>query len=202
VSRPIAATAERHRIRLGGTVGNRLLTSATGLVLAALLAAEGVTILWLGDLRTEHMFIGLVLIGPVALKLASTGYRFARYYTRAPRYRAEGPPLLPLRLLAPFLVVTTLLILASGVLLLIVGHRSDLVLELHKVAFIVWSACFGVHFLWYLPRAWRTLAAGVRASRPERASGSGLRGLLLGAALGGGTALALALLPTVEAWHR
>src|SRR3954447_4526774 len=95
------ATAARRRDRLGGTAGNRLLTSATGLVLAALLAAEGVTILWLGDLRTEHMFIRLVLIGAIVLKLASTGYRFPRYSPRAPRYRAEVPPLLPLRLLAP-----------------------------------------------------------------------------------------------------
>ena len=39
-----------------------------------------------------HMFIGLVLIGPVALKLASTGYRFVRYYTGAPVYVAKGPP--------------------------------------------------------------------------------------------------------------
>jgi hypothetical protein len=202
MTRPLArATAARSRDRLGGTAGNRLLTSATALVLATLLAAEGVTILWLGDLRTEHMFIGLVLIGPVALKLASTGYRFARYYTRAPRYRAEGPPLLPLRLLAPVLVATTLLIFASGVVLLIIGHRSDLALEVHKVAFIVWSGCFGVHFLWYLPRAWTTLAASRRAPRGERAPGSSLRGLLLGAALGGGTALALALLSSVEAWH-
>ncbi len=189
------ATAAGRRNRLGGTSGNRLLTSFTGLLLAALLAGEGVTILWLGDLRTEHMFIGLVLIGPVVLKLASTGYRFARYYTRAPRYRAEGPPLPPLRLLAPILVATTLLIFASGVLLVIIGHRSDLALEVHKVAFIVWSGCFGVHFLWYLPQAWRTVAMG------PRAPGFGLRGLLLGAALGGGTALALALLPSVEAWH-
>jgi hypothetical protein len=189
----------RPRERLGGTAGNRLLTSATGLVLAALLAAEGVTILWMGGLRTEHMFIGLVLIGPVALKLASTGYRFARYYTRSPRYRAEGPPLLALRLLAPVLAATTLLIFATGVLLLIAGHRSGLLLELHKVAFIVWSACFGVHFLWYLPRAWTALATSLRA---DRVPGSSLRTLLLGAALGGGTALALALLSTIEAWHR
>ena len=202
MSRPTVATAERRADRLGGTTGNRLLTSATAFVLAALLAAEGVTILWMGDLRTEHMFIGLVLIGPVVLKLASTGYRFARYYSHAPRYRAEGPPLLPLRLLAPLLVVTTILIFASGVLLVAIGHHSDLALELHKVAFIVWSGCFGVHFLWYLPRAWSTLATSLRASRSERAPGSALRGVLLGAALGGGTALALALLPSVEAWRR
>lgn len=202
MSRPAVAIAERHGDRLGGTAGNRLLTSATALVLAALLAAEGVTILWMGDLRTEHMFLGLVLIGPVVLKLASTGYRFARYYTRAPRYRAEGPPLLALRVLAPLLVVTTLLIFASGVLLVAIGHRSNLVLELHKVAFILWSGCFGVHFLWYLPRAWSTLTTSLRAAPSARAPGSGLRGLLLGAALGGGTALALALLSSVEAWHR
>jgi hypothetical protein len=201
VIRPTVATADPHRDRLGGTAGNRLLTSATAFVLTALLALEGVTILWMGNLRTEHMFIGLVLIGPVVLKLASTGYRFARYYTRAPRYRAEGPPLLPLRVLAPVLVLTTLLIFASGVLLIAVGHKSDLLLELHKVAFIVWSGCFGVHFLWYLPRAWSTLATSLHASRTERAPGSGLRGMLLGAALGGGTALAFALLPSVEAWH-
>ena len=195
------ATAAGRRDRLGGTAGNRLITSATGLVLAALLAVEGVTIVWMGDLRTEHMFIGLVLIGPVVLKLASAGYRFARYYTHAPRYRAEGPPLLPLRLLAPILVVTTLLIFASGVVLMADGHRSDLMLELHKVAFIVWSGCFGVHFLWYLPRAWSTFATSLRAARSERTPGSSMRALLLGAALGGGAALALALLPSVEAWH-
>ena len=124
---PVASAAPR----LGGTAGNKLLTSATALVLAALLAAEGVTILWLGDLRTEHMFIGLVLLGPVALKLASTGYRFVRYYAHTPRYVAEGPPLLPLRVLAPILVAATLAVFASGVALLAIGHRSDLALTLH-----------------------------------------------------------------------
>jgi hypothetical protein len=184
-----------------GTVGNERLTSATGAVLTALLIAEGVTILWLGGLRTEHMFIGLVLIPPVALKLASTGYRFARYYTGAPTYRAKGPPLLPLRLLAPFLVATTALVFGSGVALLLIGHRSDAMLELHKVAFIVWGACFAVHFLWYLPRAWHTLTADRGAARPERVPGSGLRWLLVSAALGSGLAIALALLSLIEAWH-
>ena len=35
--------------------------------------------------------IGMVLIPPVALKLGSTGYRFARYYLGSPVYRAKGP---------------------------------------------------------------------------------------------------------------
>ena len=50
------------------------------------------------------MFIGLMLIAPLALKLASTGYRLARYYGRRAAYREKGPPALPMRLLAPVLV--------------------------------------------------------------------------------------------------
>ena len=57
-----------------------------------------------------------------------------------------------------------MIVFASGVALLLIGHRSDVVLELHKVAFIVWGACFGVHFLWYLPRAWGALAASLTGS--------------------------------------
>ncbi len=186
---------------VAGTEGNELLTSATGAVLTALLIAEGITILWLGGLRTEHMFIGLVLIPPIVLKLGSTGYRFVRYYSGAPRYRAKGPPQLALRLLAPLLVVATVIVFASGVALLLIGHRSDVVLELHKVSFIVWGACFGVHFLWYLPRAWGALAASLRAARAERTPGSLVRGLLVSASLGGGVALALVLLSLIESWH-
>jgi hypothetical protein len=190
VTRPVA-----------GTEGNELLTSAAGAVLTTLLIAEGITILWLRGLRIEHMFIGLVLIPPIVLKLGSTGYRFARYYTGAPLYRAKGPPQLPLRLLAPFLVITTVLVFASGVALLLIGHRSGVVLELHKVSFIVWGACFGAHFLWYLPRAWTTLVTSLRASRAERTPGSALRGLLVSASIGGGLALALALLSLIQSWH-
>jgi hypothetical protein len=183
--------------RLGGTDGNELLTMAAAVVLTALLAAEGVTLLRMDVLRREHMFIGLLLIPPVLLKLGSTGYRFVRYYTGSPRYREKGPPVLGLRLLAPMLVTTTVLIFASGVALLIVGHRSGLLDELHKVAFIVWSACFGVHFLYYAPRVAQTLIA---RHRPP-VSGAAARGLLLAAAIGGGLVLALALISAIRAWQ-
>ncbi|MEA2244062.1 MAG: hypothetical protein QOD24_3618, partial [Solirubrobacteraceae bacterium] len=61
---PAAALGTARRWRSGGIRGNELLTSATAVVLIALLAAEGVTILDLRDLVDEHMFIGLVLIPP------------------------------------------------------------------------------------------------------------------------------------------
>ena len=76
--------------RLGSTEGNEILTSATAVVLTLLLIAEGVTIVLIGDLLSAHMFIGMALIPPVLLKLGSTGYRFARYYTRRPGLPGEG----------------------------------------------------------------------------------------------------------------
>src|SRR5436190_23186512 len=60
----------------GGTEGNGQLTTLTGLFMIALLAGLGLTIVRIGQLLWLHLFLGLVLIGPVALKLASTGYRF------------------------------------------------------------------------------------------------------------------------------
>jgi hypothetical protein len=196
---PTARPARRGRF--GSTEGNEVLTSATAVVLTVLLAAEGLTILNMGGLVTAHMFIGMVLIPPVLLKLAGTGYRFARYYTGSRAYRAKGPPLLPLRLLAPVLVTTTIIVLMSGVLLLGAGHKSDMLLEIHKVSFIVWGAVFAVHFLAYVPRVVRSLRADWGAARREAVPGAGARAMLLAATLGGGTALALALLPVISAWQ-
>ena len=187
--------------RLGGTEGNEILTSATAVVLTLLLIAEGVTIVLIGDLLSAHMFIGMALIPPVLLKLGSTGYRFARYYTGARVYREKGPPPLLLRLLAPLLVITTIIIFATGVVLLVSGHRSDLVFNLHKVSFIVWSGCFGVHFLAHAPQTARALRTGWRRSSRRRIPGSELRLALVIASIGGGLALALAVLSLITGWH-
>jgi hypothetical protein len=189
------------RERFGGTEGNEILTSATAVVLTGLLAAEGLTIVRMGGLVTAHMFIGLVLIPPMLLKLASTGYRFVRYYTGSRAYRAAGPPPLPLRLLAPVLVATTIAVFVTGVLLLVAGHKSGTLLEIHKVSFIVWGVVFAVHFLAYVPRVVRSLRVDWSAARREAVPGAGLRGTLLAAAIGGGAALALSVLPAMNAWH-
>jgi hypothetical protein len=189
------------RDRFGGTAGNEILTSATAVVLIGLLAVEGYTIVNLRGLVTTHMFIGLVLIPPVVLKLGSTGYRFARYYTGERAYRTKGPPLLPLRLMAPVLVASTIAVLLTGVLLLAAGHNSGAILGLHQLSFVVFGVVFVVHLLAYLPRTARSLRADWRAARRQAVPGAGVRAMLVAAALGGGVALALALLPAIDAWH-
>ena len=181
---------------------NALITHTAAAVLTILLLAEGVTLLDMHGLLSAHMFIGLVLIPPVLLKLASTGYRFARYYTGAAAYREKGPPRLPLRMLAPVLVATTVTIFASGVWLLLLGHHSDFVLTVHKVSVIVWSGIFGVHFLAHLPTVARSLASTVTAGRTgARTAGSRLAAALALSSVGAGIVVALALLARIDAWH-
>jgi hypothetical protein len=186
---------------LGGPEGNEVLTSAAAVVLTLLLAAEGLTILNLSGLRVPHMLIGMALIPPVLVKLGSTGYRFARYYRGARPYREKGPPLLPLRLLAPILVASTLAVFGSGVALLIVGHRPGLLFQVHQVSFIVFGVIFSVHFLAYAPRMVRSLGSDWAAARRQEVPGSDLRAALLVASIAAGIGLALALLSPITGWH-
>ena len=203
-SQPGRAQDARPRIRFrGGPDGNEQLTAATGVVLVILLAVLGVTIVRIGQLTWLHLFLGLLLIGPVGLKMATTGYRFVRYYTRNPAYLLKGPPETWLRLLAPAVVVTTIGVFASGVLLLIDGpaDRGSLVL-IHKVSFILWGVATGLHVLGHLPG----MPASLRASSLDGTSISGRQAGGIGRALAlvgvivGGLVLAIVLIPDFSAW--
>jgi len=140
-----------------GVEANARLTSSAGIVLLILFAAVGVTILAIRRLFFPHVFIGFLVIPPVALKLGSTDYRFFRYYSGDPRYRAAGPPLLELRLLAPVVVVSTVAVLGTGVALWLAGNDSQWLgrswLSWHKLSFLVWIFATGIHVLAYLTRA-------------------------------------------------
>jgi hypothetical protein len=186
----------------GGPDGNEELTAVTGVLLIALLAVIGVTILRIGQLISVHLFVGLLLIGPVAVKMGSTGYRFVRYYTHDPAYRRKGPPELVLRLIAPVVVISTVIVFASGLVLLFEGptHRAQWLL-IHKVSFIVWLAFAALHVLGHLPG----LPSAVRAasaSRELRGSDSGAAGrwIVVAGGLVGGAVLAIVLIPHFGAW--
>jgi len=69
-----------------GVEGNSQLTAVDGMVLLVLLAVEGFTVLAVRQMITLHVYVGVLLVGPVLLKCASTGFRFVRYYARARPY--------------------------------------------------------------------------------------------------------------------
>ena len=191
------------RLTAGGTAGNEQLTAIVGVVLIAMLAALGVTILRIGQLLDAHMFIGMLLLGPVALKMASTGYRFVCYYASDPAYREKGPPPIEMRALAPAVVIATVVVFATGVALLFTGPGSrGVLLPLHKVSFIVWLAVTALHVLGHLAELPAALAADRRAERAwdDHGSGRGARALLIAGALVGGLVIALLAESGFGAW--
>jgi hypothetical protein len=185
----------------GGTAGNEQLTATTGVVLILLLAALGVTIVRIGALLDAHMFIGMLLLGPVALKMASTGYRFVRYYTRAAAYREKGPPPDVMRAIAPLVVVATIVVFATGVALLFVAPaQSGFLRSLHKLSFIVWVAVTALHVLGHLVELPAALVADRRVAYDDHGGGRGARVLALGGALVGGLVLALVVESRFGVW--
>jgi hypothetical protein len=187
----------------GGTDGNEQLTAIVGALLLVLLAVLGLTIVRIGQMLWLHLFLGVLLIGPVALKLASTGYRFVRYYSGSAEYRRKGPPYVALRALAPLVVVTTVAVFATGIVLLLEGPASRSTwLLIHKVSFIVWIVATAPHVLGHLLELPRSVRA-VRAADPDIAglSGGGAgRAIAVTGALVGGAVLAIVLLPDFGAW--
>ncbi len=185
-----------------GPAGNERLTAWAGAVLLVLLAVEGVTVLSVRQLLVPHVVVGLLLIGPIVLKLASTGYRFTRYYTKNPEYRRAGPPQPLLRVLAPFLVIATVLLLGSGTLLVVTGPtQSGIVLGVHKASFLLWFMLTSVHVLAYVWRVPRLLSADVlRRSGSALRHGVAFRLTAVGAALALGIAIAGLLVGRAQPW--
>lgn len=181
---------------LGGARGNALLTSLVAAVLLVLLAVEGATIPLIHQLLSLHVFVGLLLLGPVVLKLASTGYRFVRYYSRNTDYQRLGPPTSPMRfVVAPTLVVSTLVLFGTGVRLLAFPGRGE-VLTLHKASFLIWFGAMTVHVLAYALRVGRLLVTEARL----RIDGRGYRLAVVMLAIVAGVAVALAAYPLATPW--
>lgn len=192
-----------------GAEGNERLTAITGSLLLVLFAIEGVTILQLGGMLYWHYFFGFLLVGPVCVKVCSTFYRFARYYTGKPAYVRKGPPMIVLRVLGPFVVLTSCAVLLTGILL---GFsKSETVaglpmLFLHKGFFIVWAGAMTIHVLAYLWRLPRLVASDLPGARRMHGAatvvgGSALRWSVTVLGLGAGLVFAVLAANLSSSWH-
>ena len=173
------------RLFAAGSAGNEQLTAMVAAVLVLLLAIEGATLLQLRSLLTVHAFVGMLLIPVVGLKLTSSGWRMLRYYRRGEEYVRRGPPHVFLRVLvAPVLLLSTLVLFSTGVALLVLGQTEGTMVGLHKASFIVWIVAAGLHVLAHalkLPGVLRAKIPGV-ALRVSLVTGVVLSGALLAVA--------------------
>ncbi len=172
-------------------------------VLFSLLFVEGLTILSVHSLLHWHVFVGLLLIPPVFAKIASTSWRFARYYTGNPSYRRRGPPPALLRLLGPVLVVLTVALFATGVALVVgapVSLRPQL-LQWHRLVFIAWFGVTAIHVLGHLAET-LSLAPRDWARRTRRqVRGASARQWVLATSLVTGLLVALWVTPYAAGWR-
>ncbi len=198
-----------HRIRSraadpadAGVEANSRLTGATAALLLVLFFIEGLTLLGVRQHLSVHVFIGMLLIPPVLVKIGSTTWRFARYYSGSPAYRRKGPPPALLRLLGPVLVVVTVLMLASGVALLLVP-RSDLgfLLFVHKATFVLWFGAMAIHVLGHLLETTRLARLDLAHRTRAQISGASARQWTLALSLVAGLVLAALMMgSTAQFW--
>jgi hypothetical protein len=184
-------------------LGNARLTALVGVLLLAPVLVELATIvLGVHSFMSLHVFVGLALIPVVLLKLASTGWRFARYYTRSVAYVDHGAPQLAMRVLAPLFVVATVVLFASGVGMgLLHGHGLAVARRLHGPASVAWLVLFGIHALVYLRQAVTGSGRELDPAAPP-VPGRRRRGYLIATAVAAGLLVGVATVPAQHHWVR
>jgi hypothetical protein len=186
----LASNLSGHVARTADPSGNARLTAITGVVLLILFGAEVITTLLMGSLFGLHFFLGMVLIGPVCLKIGSTVWRFSQYYLGSQPYVRRGPPPMLQRVLGPALVIASAGVLGTGVLLALSG--PDLRLQkLHQYFFLLWVIIVIIHVIHYLPRLPELLASHPAERALQAATGSRPRWVLLAGSIIVGLVLAL-----------
>jgi hypothetical protein len=98
---------------------------------------------------------------------------------------------MPLRLMAPLVVVTTLAVFGTGVALLVVGPAGGVFVGLHKASFVVGFFVTAAHVLAHV----RHLLPS-----PKRVAGGRLRGLAVAGTIVAGAVLAAATVRYAQPW--
>ena len=197
----VASRRARRRLEFGGSRGNEILTSVNAVVLIALIGAQLVTLVALDSMIRVHLFVGVVLLGPVALKLATTGYRFVRYYAGAREYRQKGPPTAVLRVIAPVFVAATIGVFASGVAMLVAGDGGGVAQSIHVTSFWVWICCLAVHVAFNAREVITNVRGEWFGRARARIAGADVRAALVLSSILGGVLLALALVSKITGFE-
>lgn len=179
-----------------GVESNSRLTATAAVVITALLAVVAVTLLDVRGMIDVHVFVGMLLIPPVLVKIGSTGWRFARYYSGSEPYRRKGPPHPLLRLLGPVLVVLTAVLIGSGVALVLTPHLRPTLLFVHQASFFGWLVVLGVHFVGHLGETARLAPLDLAQRTRAQVAGASARQWTMAAALAAGVVLGVIMLGT------
>ena len=133
--------------------------------------------------------------------MSSTMWRFVRYYVGSPEYRHKGPPPIGLRVLGPFVMMLTVVLFASGVLLLYAPTAwHGRLLQLHQASFIAWFIVMTVHVLAHFGDVVRVSTKDWARRTRGIVAGSRVRRLSITLSLAAGVVLVLVTVSRVGPW--
>ena len=130
-----------------------------GTALVILFLIEVLTVPIMSHAVAWHIAVGLIAVPLIVGKLTYSSMRFIGYYRGDERYLKAGVPWFPLRILAPFLVITTVLVIGSGVELDVAGPTSfsaTFLAPAHFLLSVVWFLLMAFHVAAYANRAARS----------------------------------------------
>lgn len=185
----------------GAVLGNERMTAYAGGILLVLLLVEVISAVNLHALLSVHVLIGVVLAGPLVVKIGSTGFRFLHYYSGSPAFVRKGPPHMGLRILSPILLVTTLVVIGSGIgLIMTKPGQNGLFFRTHAISVLVWVPMIAIHLIAHIGKVPNLVAGDWRKKTTEQSSGRRIR---LWTNLGGlilGMIAAVLMLPVAAPW--
>jgi hypothetical protein len=182
-------------------IGNARLTGALGALIFVILFLEGLTLVGVERLMWLHAGLGMLLVALAVAKIASTSYRFARYYAGRREYVEKGPPPVVLRVLGPVVTLTTVAVLATGIGALLARDTRWLQLA-HKASFVAWFAAMTLHVLGHALETPALAFADWQRARRAEAPGATARFTLLVLAVVAGLLLAGWSLHWAHQWRR
>lgn len=192
-----------HPKRRSAVVRNERMTALAGAVLFVLIVAELVITANLHALISIHIFVGVLLSGPLVVKMCSIGYRFFRYYTKSSAFVRQGPPNIWLRLLAPILVLITILVFVSGFGLAVVGPtHMGLFFTIHAACVALWLPLLAVHVYAHLRKVPHLIASDWSKHSAYRVSGRARRLFTNIGALIVGLIAAVVMIPVSSPWNQ
>lgn len=174
-----------------GPGANQRLTALTGALVLPLATLVLLTGLFFGNLWHVHYFVGYLLLPVVLLKIASTGYRMARYYLRSGLYRLVRPPYPLARITSPLLVLAVIVLFVSGIVMWLTHSQADPWGWLHTDAAVIFTGLALLHLGMYVPEALRAVGDDIRPAPATAPSPRRRRRAVLCAAVLAGLLLAL-----------
>ncbi len=183
-------------------VRNERLTALAAAVLLVGFIVDLLVTANLHQLIMIHIFIGVLLAGPLTVKLFSVGYRFFRYYGRSPAFVAKGTPNMWMRLLAPFFIIDTLALFLSGIALALHGPMNDRLLFLmHAATAAMWVPMLAVHVYAHIRLVPRSIARDWAVPSSQAVSGRVQRLRITVVSLIVGAVAAALITPLASPWR-